>query len=363
MQNSFNVPKDKNSDFEEKVIFITGLYKCGTSWLSLALGKHPQIMSLTEIDVVRAFAKEGQPDLEGKDIYERLLYLFSASSYGLLPQVTIQQSKDIKHEKLFDYFESNAQKQILLQNSFIEYHLDRTCGSKISGNGIIIESYLNYWNLDQQSAKKVFSGSLLEPDPTKAIRKFCEVHQKFSGGFCVLKSADQINHIKHIQNVMPGSPKVLIIRDGRDMAISATKFEEHYVKKRTHFADLWKLVETDFWERLGQWKAVARTIHSYKENNEIYVLRYEDLINDFESTITSLLNYLGLDSGVRIVEHMRTETSFEIMSGGRSRGDEDLDSNIRNGVVGEWKQVLDDMEKQKAWNLAGEELRLWGYES
>ena len=353
------IPED--SIFEKKLVFITGLYKCGTTWLSLALGKHPQVMDLIELDVIRAFAHESLPELKGKDIYERLKYNLSAASYGLLPQEIIKRSINIERAELFDFIESNAHKQINLERSFVDYRLDRAKGEKICGHGTSVESLINYWNLDQKSAHKVFVGSLLEPDPKKAIRNFCKVHQEFSGEFCVFKSADQINHIKHLQNVMPGSLKVLIIRDGRDMAISATKFED-YVRRNTHFTDIWQFVETDFWERLRQWKALARSIHTYKESGEIYILRYEDLINNFEMTITKLLNYLGMSSEIEIVEHMRVETTFERMSGGRARGQEDINSNIRNGIVDEWINVLDDADKQKAWELAGEELSLFGYE-
>lgn len=359
MKNSYI--KTKESAFDKKVVFITGLYKCGTTWLSFALGKHPQAAALIELDAIRAFAHEGQAELVGKDVYDRLRYIFSATSYGGLPLEVVQQSVGVEREELFNFFEGQAQKQIILGNSFIDYHFDRMAGSKLSGNGIDIESLLSYWNLDNKSATKIFGESLLEPDPRKAIRNFCKVHQEFSGEFCVFKSADQINHIKHLQEVMPISPKVLIIRDGRDMAISATKFED-YVRRNTHFTDIWQFVETDFWERLRQWKSLASSIHTYKQNGEIYILRYEDLISNFETTITNLLNYLGMCSTIEIVEHMRAETTFEKMSGGRARGQEDINSNIRNGMVGEWKLVLDDTEKKKAWELAGEELSLFGYE-
>ena len=361
MQNIFSFLKVNDSAFEKKVVFITGLYKSGTSWLSLILGKHPQAMALTEFDVIRAFALTGQSNLEGKEIYDRLKYVFGAASYGGLPLEIIQQSADVEREKLFDFFESNAPNQIILDKSFIDYGIDRNAGSKICGHGIDLGSYLNYWNLDQKSANKVFVGSLLESDPKKAIRNFCKVHQEFAGGFLVLKSADQINHLKHLQRVMPQSPKILIIRDGRDMAISATKFEQHYIKQQTHFADIWKMVETDFWNRLQQWRTIARTVDSYRQKGELYVLRYEDLINNFDFTVTSLLDHLGLHSGIETVKHMRAETTFEKMSGGRSRGEEDLASNIRSGLVGEWQHVLDDSEKQNAWDSAGAELSLFGY--
>lgn len=349
-------------DLEKKVIFIVGLYKCGTSWLSLALGKHPHAMSLPELDVVRAFGNEGTTNLDPKTIDERIRYIFSASNYGRLPAAVTEEARGLPFEELFDYFERNASKQIILKNSFIEQEFDRKKSSQLAGRGCDLRSYINYWNLDKHSAKQIVEEAICKQNPKDAIRNFCQIHQNFSGKFLILKSADQINHLRHLKNVMPNSLRILIVRDGRDMAISAAKFERYIVEK-THLSDIWGLVEQGFWTRLEQWAQVVRSINEYKKQEDLYLLSYEDLSNNFVVTLSKLLDWIGLNSSMEIVEQIKNETSFEKMSGGRSKGDEDVSSSMRRGISGEWRRMLSDEDKEKAWRIAGSELAMLGYEN
>lgn len=357
----FGQNKVEDINFEKKVIFIVGLYKCGTSWLSLALGKHPNAMSLPELDVIRAFADESSANLSAKTVDERVKYIFSASNYGRLPANITENSHGLNANELFNYLEDNASKRIILKNSFTSQQFDRKSASQLIGQGSQLMRYVNYWDLDITSIKKLIEDAIYNPLSTDAIRNFCRIHQAFSGNFLVLKSADQINHIKHLKNIMPNSPRILIIRDGRDMAISATKFEQ-YIRQKTHFTDIWGVVEHGFWERLQQWAHVIRKIEEYKKKSDLYVLRYEDLSSDFEQTFTKLLDWIGLDSSKYIVDQIKKETSFEKMSGGRSKGNEDLSSNIRKGITGEWKVILNNTDKERAWEIAGKELAIYQYE-
>ena len=357
----FGAKQSKQIDFEEKVIFIVGIYKCGTSWLSLALGKHPKAMALPELDVIRAFANEGTETLDAKTVDERIKYILSASNYGRLPASVTEAARGLPQEEMFGYVEQNASKRIILKTAFTGQQFDREKAVQLVGRGCSLRSYMNYWNMDKSSAKKLFSDAIYNSESRDAIRSFCQIHQNFSGEFLVLKSADQINHLEHLKKVMPNSPRILIVRDGRDMAISATKFEQ-YIKEKTHFGDIWGLVEHGFWTRLEQWAHVVRMVDEYNNQGDFYLLRYEDLSNDFEGTFSKLLNWIGLSSSKEIIEQIKSETSFEKMSGGRSKGDEDMSSNIRKGISGEWRSMLSDADKEKAWAIAGKELAMFGYE-
>jgi hypothetical protein len=360
-KNIFGLKQKDQSNFEKKVIFVVGVYKCGTSWLSYALGKHPQAMALPELDVIRAFAKENTRNLHPRSVDERIKYIFSASNYGRLPAAITNESCGVAHGEMFDYFEQNANKQIILKNSLTGQEFDRQRAFRLTGQGCGLKSYLNYWQLDKASAEKLFATAIFNSNPKEAIRAFCKIHQDFSGEFLVLKSADQINHLGHLKDIMPNSPRILIIRDGRDMAISATKFEQ-YVREKTHFGDIWGVVEQGFWRRLEQWVHVVHSVNEYEKHGDLYVLRYEDLSFDFLNTFSKLLDWIGLDSSKEIVEEIKRESSFEKMSGGRSKGCEDMSSNIRKGISGEWRSFLSKPDKEKAWEIAGKELATFGYE-
>lgn len=346
--------------WQSRIITIVGMYKCGTSWLSLALGKHPEAMALPELDVVRAFADESSAELPPRTQQERVRYLLSASNYGRMPAKISAAAEGLPADALYDYFEENASSRIFLKNAFVSQQLDRDAARALAGNGRSLNSFLNYWNLDESTARALFTEVIGCTEPTQAIQDFCRLHQRFAGGHLVLKSADQINHLDRLKQVLPGSRRILIIRDGRDMAVSAAKFEQ-YITERTHFSDIWGVVELGYWTRLEQWAHIARQINELAQAKELYLLRYEDLSADFEGTFSRLLDWLGLDASPQIVARIKADTSFEKMSGGRSKGDEDVSSNIRKGIVGEWRSLLSESDRERAWTLAGNELSLFGY--
>ena len=89
------------------------------------------------------------------------------------------------------------------------------------------------------------------------------------------------------------------------------------------------------------------------------LLRYEDLTSDFTGTFGALLQRLGLNSEVELVQRINERTSFRARTG-RDRGSEGT-GVIRKGAIGEWRETLTDREKTDAWRVAGKGLALLGY--
>jgi hypothetical protein len=342
------------------VICISGLYKCGTSWLSLALGSHPDALALPELDIVRAFGHEYETPLRPRTPQERIRYLLTASNYGRLPAVVTALDKTPSAHELYDYLETNSSKRIFIKNAFTGTEYVRLKSNPSGGSSGRLQRYCTYWDLDEASAQQLCTLCCDANPADEAIRRFAALHAGFSGKRVIFKSADQINFLHHTERILPDAQRVVIIRDGRDMAISASKFET-YIKKKTHFADVWNMAAVDFWTRLEQWAHVATVIKNAEADGRIILLRYEDLHAAFEHTLGQLLHRCGLSVSAQILADIRRNTSFAKMSGGRNKGEEDLASNIRRGITGEWREVLDGASKARAWAVAGSALEMFGY--
>jgi hypothetical protein len=91
------------------------------------------------------------------------------------------------------------------------------------------------------------------------------------------------------------------------------------------------------------------------------VLRYEDLVTEPIEQIGRLLSFLGVDHGIGVARHCSDQASFQSLSGGRPRGEEDRGSFFRKGVAGDWVQWLSASQLDTIRERAGELMGRLGY--
>jgi hypothetical protein len=91
-------------------------------------------------------------------------------------------------------------------------------------------------------------------------------------------------------------------------------------------------------------------------------VRYEDLLVRPNEEVERLLDFLGVDTDERLVEHCVSSASFEKLSRGRQRGQEDPSSFYRKGVAGDWKNHFSEEDRLVFKEEAGELLIRLGYE-
>ena len=91
-------------------------------------------------------------------------------------------------------------------------------------------------------------------------------------------------------------------------------------------------------------------------------VRYEDLLERPNEEVERLLGFLGVDTEKSLVEHCVSSASFEKLSKGRERGQEDPTSFYRKGVAGDWKNLFNERDRQVYKEEAGELLIRLGYE-
>jgi Sulfotransferase domain len=80
------------------------------------------------------------------------------------------------------------------------------------------------------------------------------------------------------------------------------------------------------------------------------------------SEVKRLLEFLQVRSNEDVVRRLVNQSSFENISGGRQRGEEDPTSLVRKGIAGDWKNVFSDRDKQIYKKEAGDLLIQLGYE-
>lgn len=194
--------------------------------------------------------------------------------------------------------------------------------------------------------------------------------------------------VGEIHLIYPQAKIVHIIRDGRDSAVSMmhhmwnrssdkggiqTLKPEEVEKREAYRANPQQVLETGQGifteERLRQvaenWRLrVGKTIEvgpTLFEDNYIEV-RYEDLLVHPHEEIERLAAFLGADTGDAAIEQAVRSASFETLSKGRERGQEDSSSFYRKGVSGDWKNYFTERDKEIYKEAAGDLLIKLGYE-
>ena len=147
--------------------------------------------------------------------------------------------------------------------------------------------------------------ALLQAPGKKSQRRFCE------------KSPNNIHHIDALENHFGDHFRLVhIIRDGRDVVLSR--------HPRNPEA---------FWVSPERWVTDVQAGWALREHPAVHTLFYEDLIQDYETTVTALCHFLELPYG-REMEHwleyatVRQNRAYQ----GRSVG------ALQGQSVGKWRR-------------------------
>jgi hypothetical protein len=193
--------------------------------------------------------------------------------------------------------------------------------------------------------------------------------------------------VREISAVCPDARVIHIIRDGRDVAVSAMHHRwnqaedrggsskttpEQIAKREAYRNDPQKLLETGegiFTEGYLEQSATrwsTRVGKTVKDGPSLIganyaEVKYEDLLQNIEGELGRLLEFLGADAGERTVRQCVGAASFEKLAGGRRRGQEAPDF-FRKGVAGDWKSIFTEQDKRDFKAAAGDLLIELGYE-
>jgi hypothetical protein len=313
------------------VFFVTGVGKSGTSWLMRTLDGHPEILCKGEGRFFAADWRRANFDPEGTQALASSLY------YALLHS---------------EYLRMWVERSVWAREGDAARHLD---------------------NLTRLATEHFLVGRL------------GETNKKLVGDKSPLLGAD---FIQEVSRIYPEAKVIHIIRDGRDQAVSMlhhvwnrstdqggvqTLKPGEFERREIYRKDPKKLLQTGEGlfteERLRgaarSWNArVGKTAEdgpallgpNYTE------VRYEDLLELPNEEVGRLARFLGADTSEKAVQQAVDSASFERLSKGRERGQEDTSSFYRKGVAGDWNNYFTERDKEIYKEEAGELLIRLGYE-
>ncbi|HKX11447.1 MAG TPA: sulfotransferase [Stellaceae bacterium] len=175
------------------------------------------------------------------------------------------------------------------------------------------------------------------------------------------KTPSNLESFVMLGGLIPGSKCVQIVRDPRDAAISAW-----YHNWRMNPPEANKTAPTlaqfvmGFTERWAD--SVGRGLEFAAAHPDRYLdIRYRDLLAEPGPTLARLCRFLGVDDGESVVRGCVEAASFERLSGGRPRGQENLGSFFRKGVTGDWTNYLDAETQAHVIEKAGPLMARYGF--
>ncbi|KAK3707693.1 hypothetical protein RRG08_050508 [Elysia crispata] len=157
---------------------------------------------------------------------------------------------------------------------------------------------------------------------------------------------------------------VLCVRNPRDVAVSYFQFCANlkaidYRGSFDGFLNLFlngSLPYNSWFDHVSSWLKVVRSVR-----HDIHVVRYEDLKQDFLSTVSDLARYLQVDTSPELLEKIQDGTSFENMK--ICFSDYLLDMSIngksvifRKGTVGDWRNYFSPAQVA----MLEDEMEEWG---
>jgi hypothetical protein len=169
-------------------------------------------------------------------------------------------------------------------------------------------------------------------------------------------------HILFLENIFrfcPDANVVLMIRDGRDVAMS--------IKARTQ----------NFEEGVKRWVADNSAGQNYWTHPRVLTIRYEDIIEDFKSIVSQTVRFIGEEYESRLERFYEIPKSlFSNKLGDNApitkpeRPDGQNHEKYRNWQVnqklfdgrGRWKRNMSNQEKALFKKIAGPMLIEYGYE-
>ena len=195
-----------------------------------------------------------------------------------------------------------------------------------------------------------------------------------------------VNLIKEIKEIYPEAKVIHIIRDGRDVEVSwvhhkwrrsadqdgAQVLKPAEVERRdAYFSSPQKITEIGMFDqaelrrRAGLWSETVGG--ATKDGPELLgdnytEVKYESLLADTAKELKRLLIFLGAESSDDTVRRCVEKVSFERLSGGRQRGEEDPSAALRKGIAGDWKNVFTEEDRRIFKEEAGDLLVKLGYE-
>lgn len=168
------------------------------------------------------------------------------------------------------------------------------------------------------------------------------------------KTPDNIMHMNKIWSIFPAARFVNVIRDGRDGGLSA------FIRFRSKLPP--EMTRLDYMRAYAEgWSTRIAGARALGQGKAYFEIRYERMHAEPLTEAARLFGFLGADCAPETIQSALDAASFETLSGGRHRGQEDSASHYRRGEVGGWANTLSEAEVEAFETIAGPMMDELGY--
>jgi hypothetical protein len=186
------------------------------------------------------------------------------------------------------------------------------------------------------------------------------IFEEFRNKFAVIRghtwaTANNLNIIKK------SNLKYIIgVRDPRDKLISeywhSRNFPGHWAHDKAKEQSIeefisYKLESGEFEKETLNW---IRNWLKNRDNNQSIIVRYEDMLNNTNTVLEKIFNFLGFKIEQKKIKQVIEKNSFDKITG-RKRGNGDDTKFVRKGVSGEWKTIF-NKEQKSLFSKIGEDI-------
>ena len=301
---------EATAECRQPIHFVISAPRSGSTWLSKALGEHPDVFATENRffgDYVAIL-----PDAQGKP----------------LPRITLD--KYARAISQHYNFQALGWKRNEFIEAFQRHYLDFFVDFSLS-----------------QSQKRLVVDKVTPYDRTAQL---------------------VVDGIRHF---FPASKIIWLMRDGRDVATSGVFdwLTKDAVGKPRH--DFYVLEKRDQpLQRFFDDEAICRWAELWVDTNSVMKrdqniaasVRYEDMLVNLDSVLRRVFESLRISSEEAIVDQCVSQASFATMSG-REDGKESPLAKARKGVSGDWRNFFTKPDGRLFDEIAGEQLLEFGYES
>lgn len=322
--------EEQRTEERSPVFFIVGHGKSGTTWLARLLGSHPEILCLWE---GRFFNR----DWHRGDLEEMEARVPPRSLYGVLAN-----SKELT---LW------LQRSVWARNENPEKHLSNL-------TRLAVDYFLR--QRLQESGKRIVGDKTPFLPGADVLREISEIYPEAKIIHIIRDGRDaEVSWTHHRWNRATDRGGIQVLRPGEAERRDAYNENPRQVLESGIFD------EEELRSRAALWREVvggARKTGPELFGGNYLEVHYEDLLEDTASEAGRLMEALGASAGKKVVRRCVEQASFEKMSRGRQRGEEDPDSLLRKGVSGDWRNVFTQKEKEIFKEEAGSLLVELSYE-
>lgn len=174
------------------------------------------------------------------------------------------------------------------------------------------------------------------------------------------KTPEHANAMNELAKLFPASRFIHVLRDGRDVCLSGWHFSQKWSPEALKDTTLAQFVA----HYAGAWRSRVTQAREFGDAHpgRLLEIRYEALHANPEAEIKRLLEFIQVASAPDIVESCLEAGSFEALSGGRVRGEEDQNSFFRKGIIGDHRESFTDDAFTAFEDAAGSLLKELGYD-